>query len=434
METGDKMMRARCRLMVREPFYGHVAMSVEWMESKMDWMPEHSRTAGVRIIDGGRIQCLYNPGFINELTVEQCYGLIMHELEHVIRLHPVRLGSRDPQKFNIAADICVNGKRSNPRCCYKENTSKVIVPSEQGIFCPEDWSDELTAEEYYEKFPEDMDPSEHQCGGDGDGDGDGDDGDDGDGDDDGDGKQQQKGGGKQKPKGNKTNPKIKGQLMDNHDLWRDSNVSEDEARQVVKDMVDQASEKSMGKVPGHLKEWLKQLAKPVVNWRDILRKYIGRHCGNRRSTYSRRNRRRDEFGMKGFSHHASSTMNVIIDTSGSVSQEELQQFFAEIEAAAYRTKIRVLQWDHAFQGYTKYRRGDWKDFQIHGRGGTDMVAPVEWLKENKLVADVQLMLTDGECHWPQPQNFPMLFAISSRRSSYMKPPTWGEVIYLDKHK
>jgi predicted metal-dependent peptidase len=52
-----------------------------------------------------------------------------------------------------------------------------------------------------------------------------------------------------------------------------------------------------------------------------------------------------------------------------VSTAELQQFFAEIESIAYRSKIRVLLWDHAFQGYATYRKGDWKNFKINGRAG-----------------------------------------------------------------
>jgi predicted metal-dependent peptidase len=119
--------------------------------------------------------------------------------------------------------------------------------------------------------------------------------------------------------------------------------------------------------------------------------------------------------VAGISHHAAATVCVIIDTSGSIGTKELQQFFAEIDAIASRAKVHVLQWDHAFQGYGVYRRGDWKRFKVHGRGGTDMAAPVKWLIDNRMVADVQVMLTDGYTGWADKSivGFPFITVITT---------------------
>jgi predicted metal-dependent peptidase len=208
---------------------------------------------------------------------------------------------------------------------------------------------------------------------------------------------------------------VSGKYVDDHSVWNQSDVSEDEARQVIKDMVDVATDKCQGYTPGHLIDAIAALSKPVVRWRELLRHYLGKHVGNQRKTYSRRNRRRDWFGVAGISHHAAADVCVIIDTSGSIGQKELQQFFAEIDAIASRAKVKVLQWDYSFQGYSLYRRGDWKKFKLHGRGGTNMAAPIQWLIDNKLVADVQVMLTDGYTNWaPKEQvSFPFITVITT---------------------
>jgi predicted metal-dependent peptidase len=197
----------------------------------------------------------------------------------------------------------------------------------------------------------------------------------------------------------------------------------------VKNACDYACGQAPGDVPGHLKDAIGALNKPIVRWRELLRQYLGRHIGNSRQTYSRRNRRRDDFGIPGKSHRAAATATVIVDTSGSISKDDLQQFFAEIESIAYKTKVKVLQWDHAFQGYDSYRRGAWKTFAIKGRGGTDMAAPVRWLKENRLVNDVQIMLTDGYCNYLDAGevDFPFITVITQKGTA---TPGYGHVIHF----
>jgi len=54
--------------------------------------------------------------------------------------------------WNISCDMCVNGKRSEPRIAYSEG-HEVVIPMENMIWIPEDWPDDETAEYYYGKLP-----------------------------------------------------------------------------------------------------------------------------------------------------------------------------------------------------------------------------------------------------------------------------------------
>lgn len=470
MEAADKLMAARCRLMMKEPFYGHLAMGMTWHANNFTFEPnEEARTMGVRIVNGGEIQCIYYPPFVERLKLEEIYAVVQHELEHILRCHCIRVGDRDPRAWNIAADMTVNGTRSNPRIGYKDGTgdSGVIIPMKNEIvWIPEDWDKEGSSEEYYAKLMKDQKNVCPKCGkakgaGGGGKKGKGQQGQ-GQGNQQGQGQGQGQGNQPGQGQGGQGQPgqgqggqggggccdqcggdddggstysygSVQGKPIDNHSVWQQTDVAEDEARQLIHDLVQQTIEKSQGHVPGHMQEILKHLSKPVVRWRELLRQYLGRHVGNARRTYSRANRRFTAFGMPGVSHHAAANVNVIVDTSGSVSTKELEQFFAEIDTIAYRSKIMVLLWDHSFQGFSTYRKGDWKKFKINGRGGTDMAAPMRWLMEQKKIADVQVMFTDGECNYIEKQDYPMITVIS-RGKGYGQEPGWGHCVYMSAPK
>jgi len=445
----ERLMKARCRLMTCEPWYGHVAMNMVWIVSEMSWLPIPHRTMGVRIVNGGEIQCLYYPPFVDSLTIQELFTVIQHEIEHIVRCHCVRVGPRNPEAWNIAADMCVNGPKNAPRIGYKEPaTGKLAIPFEGNLcWIPESWPQDGTSEQFYDMLKKEAKKQKqnscNNCGrpkddkgkgkGKKKGDGDGDEGEGGSG-----GQSENadgSAGGSCSTCGKEfTNEYsyggVKGHVIDDHSTWNQTDVSPDEARQVIKDAVDQATEKCQGLSPGHLSDAIAKLAKPTIRWRELLRQYLGRYAGNQRRTYSRRNRRRQAFGTKGISRHAASDVAVIVDTSGSISKAELEQFFAEIEMIASKSRVWLLQWDAAFQGYARYRRGDWKNIEIKGRGGTDMAKPIEWLCENGKVADVQVMLTDGYCNYADDKGFPFICVITTA-DDVTKGPDWGHTIRMD---
>lgn len=384
-KESDKLIQARCRLMTREPWYGHAAMSMRWIPNQMSWLPEPQRTMGVRIVNGGEIQCLYYPPFVNSLTLKELYAVIQHEIEHIVRLHCIRVSYRDMDLWNIATDMTVNGSKDKPKIGYRDNNQIIIPHIDKLVWIPAPWPQDGTAEEYYDlldtgqKYPIVLNND--------------------------------------------------GGNIDDHSIWNQSDVSQDEARQIVKSMVDQITNKCQGLTPGHLQEAIDKLNKPIVRWRELLRQYIGRFVGNRRVTYTRRNRRRDWFGVPGFSHHAATNINVIVDISGSISKNELQQFFAEIDIISHKANVMVLQWDDGFHGYTRYRRGDWKRLAVNGRGGTNMSEPIQWLIDNNKILPVQIMLTDGYCDYIEPDvvKFPMITVVTG---SAAKIPNYGHVVAM----
>lgn len=86
------------RLRMRSPFFATLAMFARFISR--DDIP----TAAT---NGREIHI--NPHFLQSLPIAQQDGLILHEVLHAALLHPLRLGVRDLELWNIAADIVVNG-------------------------------------------------------------------------------------------------------------------------------------------------------------------------------------------------------------------------------------------------------------------------------------------------------------------------------------
>jgi len=114
MKSRDLIMKARCRLLAVEPWYGTMAALMEWQETRNIVDGGTVDTAGVAIRSDGRIQAIYNPNFFDNMTVEQGMGVIKHEIEHIVLMHCVRVMSRHPRIWNIATDMVINGREDRP--------------------------------------------------------------------------------------------------------------------------------------------------------------------------------------------------------------------------------------------------------------------------------------------------------------------------------
>jgi predicted metal-dependent peptidase len=86
------------RLRLKSPFFATLAMHAKFVER-----PDIPTAA----TDGRDV--FYNAEFLGNLTLPELDGVLLHEVLHAALGHVTRRGSRDPQRWNIAADIVVNG-------------------------------------------------------------------------------------------------------------------------------------------------------------------------------------------------------------------------------------------------------------------------------------------------------------------------------------
>jgi predicted metal-dependent peptidase len=97
-DVSRKLKGVQLRIRGDHPFFGTLALFAEFVFS------DQVQTAAT---DGKIIW--FNSEFIRKLDRKALCGLVVHELLHVALLHTSRRLQRDPQLWNIAADIVVNG-------------------------------------------------------------------------------------------------------------------------------------------------------------------------------------------------------------------------------------------------------------------------------------------------------------------------------------
>jgi len=89
--------KARARLLVRAPFLGSIALGLEWVCA-----PD----IGTMATDGRRVW--FNPCWCEEHGIEKTMGVIGHEVLHIVNKHHLRRGDRNADLWNIAADLLIN--------------------------------------------------------------------------------------------------------------------------------------------------------------------------------------------------------------------------------------------------------------------------------------------------------------------------------------
>jgi len=323
--------------------------------------------------DGKRL--VYNSSFVDKLTAQELRGLIAHEVMHCVFNHMTRRQDRDPDRWNVACDYAIN-----------EHLIKTgfILPHGGCIDHRGDYTG-MTAEAIYNMLPED------------------------------------------------TKTPLWGLVMDNGSGTMSNGSAALEADWQVS--VNQAAEiaKSKGKMPGHLKEAIKYILDPVIDWRSVLWPFFTSLCSD---DYSWRKPNRayiseDEY-LPSMRDETAGTVVICIDSSGSISDTELQQFWSEVVAVAKEVrpaKIICVVCDSKVQNVYEWADVDmlWDEPpEITGRGGTAFSPAFEAVDELHEEIDALVYLTDLECSdFPEQPHYPVLW-ISTKDT---KAP-WGETIYM----
>lgn len=97
-DTDRLISAALLRLRMRAPFFATLALFAR---------VESSEEVPTAATDGWTV--FVNPAFLRSLAPPQQDELLLHEVLHAALLHVSRRGARDPELWNVACDIIVNG-------------------------------------------------------------------------------------------------------------------------------------------------------------------------------------------------------------------------------------------------------------------------------------------------------------------------------------
>ncbi|MFN8397459.1 MAG: VWA-like domain-containing protein [Bacteroidia bacterium] len=190
-----------------------------------------------------------------------------------------------------------------------------------------------------------------------------------------------------------------------HALWVDLEKLPAAIREILEGQIDQALQEALdrsrrdarewGKLPAGLRRHLEALEakrKPVVNWRRLLR--IFAESSSRtyvRNTLKRASRR---YGTTpGIRIRKRQKLLVAVDTSGSIRDEELRDFFAEVyHIWKQGAEVTVVECD--LQIAARYTYKGAAPAEVHGRGGTSFEPPLK-LANEELLPDAVIYFTDA---------------------------------------
>lgn len=397
----DDLIRARIELLKVNPFYGRLALMLELQEDN------NLPTAAT---DGEYLY--YNKQFIKDMDSATRQAVILHEMLHVALGHIWRKDDRIHHVWNIATDYAVN-----------------LMISRDGFTIPKGWMYDqkyidMGAEMIYDKIKKNF-KQMSMCGmGNGKG---------------GSGKQKKDGKGKGGGKGKDGQNGEGGGQGDgkcpcgsSHKFWEKARTSKVAKRIRAKweGAISDAAKKTRGTVPAEFERMMKEM-QPKENWKRILMSYLSVSTSD--FDFLRRDRRTLDtpFYIPDLkSEEKLDNIVCVIDTSGSIGEDQLNRFLAEIKSILKlfpNTKGWFINCDAEIHDSIPLDEVK-KLKHFAGGGGTDHSPVFREIDRKHLNPKVVICFTDLYTDFPDKKpNYPVLWLVTPDGSD--KVP-FGRIIKL----
>ena len=440
-----KLTAARAKLILDKPFLGALVLRLPLSAADPQWCPTTATDAR---------KFYYNPEFIDSLSMGQTQFMLAHEALHCALSHFARRQHRVQHRWDLACDFAINpllledGLTPPPNCNvmpqYLGMTAEEIYPLidendqtetiDQHLFDQDNQSGGGQQGEAPDK-PESEQP---QSGAGGDSDQREDDHGQG-------GETPQD----QKPQSNEgdgakpmqADPSQTGQQENNDD--RDGRGEPTppplnaEERQTLEVQWQQrlagAAQQAMqaGKMGGSMARLVDHLLQPRLPWRMLLARYMTAMARDDFS-YMRPSRREGDAILPSLKSSQVEIV-VVIDTSGSIRANEMDEFLSEISAlkGQMRARVTLLACDSELAEDAPWVFEPWEEFrcpaEIQGGGGTDFRPVFEWLAQQGQQPELLVYFTDARGQFPQNEpNFPVIWLVKGK-----DPVPWGQRVQLN---
>jgi predicted metal-dependent peptidase len=351
----EKLITARIGLLLKAPFFGNLATRMKLVNAD-----EWCSTAAT---DGRTFY--YNSVFVNNMPLKQVEFLVGHEVLHAVYDHMGRTGARDRKIMNIAADFCVNSDLIDQRVGEKITVVPMLYdPKYKGMAMEEIYDDLMNNANKVDINKLAQQVLDQHLDGEGDGDQDGD--------------------------------------QDGNGPPRLSKADRDAIKDEIKEAMLQAAQAcGAGNLPAGVKRLVKDLTEPMIGWKELLEQQIQSTI---KSDYTFARPGRKSWHMDAIlpGTKPGETIDVFIgiDTSGSITDNDLKIFLSEIKGImeSYdEYKIHVVGWDtqvHNSGIFTSENLADIAEFHPGGGGGTDPMCVWEHLIQEGIEPKKLIMFTD----------------------------------------
>lgn len=418
-EIETKLSAARTRLILDKPFLGALVLRLPMHEADPAWCKTTATDARA---------FYYNADFIDALTLEQTQFVLAHEALHCGLSHFARRLHRDKYRWDIACDLAINP----------------LLVAEQLEPCPGALHlvefEGMTAEEIYPCVAESdqMNTHDHHIY-------DQDDANPGGSPDSGGNhpneqpaaenstdrpRQQQAEPGE--PAG--STPSASGTASGGARQPEPLTPTEQEQlavqwRQRLAGAHQQAVQ--AGKMGGELGRMIGHLLQPQLPWRMLLAKYMSA-TAREDYNWARPSRREGNAILPSL---RSNELKVVIglDTSGSISHEEMRQFISEIDAikGQAHARITLLACDAVLAAGSPWITEPWEQLQLprefKGGGDTDFRPVFDWVDRHAPQCDLLIYFTDAQGEFPAHEPaMPVIWLIKGRAGI-----PWGQRVQLN---
>lgn len=388
----EKLQKARFSLMRSNPFYAVLLMHVSF---GIDDYAETAYTNGKMII--------FSPDFLDKLSLEEVEFILMHEVMHIALNHCNRLiDGLDLDLFNYACDIVVN---SNILHSFNGDVSKITL-KEYGESIHLNPNNEegykFNVEEVYKQLLEVS----------------------------------------RKNRGNNIGDNSLLNSFDDHSYWENKG-DESSKHEWIQNLIEakkiQDKITALSNKPCNLSLLLErqidEYMYPKVDWREILFDFIQVEINDYSFNPPDKRFQGSNVILPDFNVADEKIKNIwfVIDTSGSINEDELTLALSEIKGA-------IEQFNNHLEAYIFFFEGDvtkpklftsieeFKEIKPIGGGGTSFTKIFSSIEDyflDELPSSI-VILTDGYAKFPKEEerkNIPVLWLINNEEVT----PLWGKV-------
>lgn len=368
----DRIIRARASIIMDSVFFGSLMVRLE---------PRATTEIPTMATDGKHIY--YNCNFVDSINDSELKGTIVHEVMHCAVAHHARRGERDPRNWNMACDYAINP-----------------IVKESGFILPKDHLDNpayagKSAEEIYALIP----PGN---GG-----------------------------------GNGDNWNIGGVQPGAGEGDTESKEDLEQEAQNWKNAVAEAAMASRmtGKLPAALERFVDEYMDATLPWQELLARFIHNVAKND-FNWSRPNKALlQTYGLYMPTLHsdACGSVALMVDTSGSIGQQELAEFAAELNGILDMVRperVHVIYCDAAVNHVEEFTPDQYPvRLEARGGGGTDFRPAFDYIDENLQDIQCAIYLTDMYGTFPDTEpDYPTMWVSNSG----VKEAPFGQVVQLSK--
>jgi predicted metal-dependent peptidase len=414
-----KLAAARTRLILDKPFLGALVLRLPMQAGDPKWC----KTTGT---DAKTFY--YNRAYIDELSLEQTQFVLAHEAMHCALSHFSRRQHRLKHRWDLACDFAVNpilvddGLKPPPDALYMRDfagmTAEEIYHQIGDLEDQEPMDQHLYDEEDKEKQEQQQDTDS--------------------------GKGDQPDNQKNEQQGDETSGK-EGQSGSASEAELDENLGGASQPPPLNDMESDAlsvqwqqrlagaAQQAMqaGKLSGAMERLVDHLLQPQLPWRMLLARYM---TAVARDDFSfARPSRREGNAILPSLRSTQVELTVAIDTSGSISEEELEEFITEIDAikGQMRARVTLLACDDKLDERGPWVYEAWETFSlpddIQGGGGTNFNPVFDYIKQQGREPDLLLYFSDAEGEFPEAEvHFDVIWLVKGKATV-----PWGQRIQLN---